>query len=562
MSQAREIQVAQGYVTLPNTQADMLRPTSSELPSAWAARLSDWVSDTTDRGYRKKIGQFFTPLEVARFMAKLATPRPRLRILEPGCGTGVLSCALIESICDSGLAKEIELVAYDRDPRMVHVANFTLRRVQRLCRLKQVSMAYKVYEQDFTERANARQNGLSNNTDIQDDLFDIVICNPPYLALKKNGSYANTANSIGAGTSNTYALFMMLSAYMLSEKGQLIFITPRSFCSGQYFARFRTEFFRIMRPAHLHIFDSRSDAFSKDSVLQENIVLKAIREGRSNSLSSVQTVTVSSSDGKRDILQLKSRGVPLDVVVDTRSPIMPLRIPATQEDEKIVEIVDAWPRRIGNIGLHVSTGPVVAYRASKYLHNHEDISASSRLAPLLWGHHVTPMSVRWPIENGRNKPQAISIEAEKERMLVRTATYVLVRRFSAKEDAARLIAAVMTSEMFARYKHIGLENHLNYIYRTSSELSIDEATGIALLLNSSLMDRYFRILNGNTQVSASELKSFPLPSHESVVSLGKAWLEAESKQKPCVIDRLLTEILGVPLNGTLIPNGGKDARLR
>lgn len=546
MSQAREILVAQGHVALPKAQADPLRPNSSELPSAWAARLSEWVAETTDREYRKNIGQFFTPLEVARFMSKLAEPRERVRMLEPGCGTGVLSCALIEAICDSGKCKEIELVAYDRDPRMVHIANFTLRRAQRLCHLKQVSMKYKVFEQDFTDRANAKQKGLSNSTDIQEDLFDIVICNPPYLALKKNGTYADAANSIGAGTSNTYALFMMLSAYMLREEGHLIFITPRSFCSGQYFARFRTEFFRIMRPAHLHIFDSRSDAFSKDSVLQENIVLKAIKEGRSNSLSSAQTVTVSSSDGKSDILQLKSREVPLDIVVDTRSPIMPLRIPSTQEDEKVVEIVDAWPRRLGNVGLHVSTGPVVAYRASKYLYKHDNISESSRLAPLLWGHHVTPMSVKWPIENGRNKPQAISIEAEKERLLIRNATYVLVRRFSAKEDAARLIAAVITAEMFSLYKRIGLENHLNYIYRTSSEFAIEEATGIALLLNSSLMDRYFRILNGNTQVSASELRSFPLPSHEKVIRLGQKWLDSSSKHELSNIDCVVQQVLEIP----------------
>ena len=68
---------------------------------------------------------------------------------------------------------------------------------------------------------------------------------------------------------------------------------------------------------------------------------------------------------------------------------------------------------------------------------------------------------------------------------------------------------------------MGLENHLNYIHRPGGQLSDDETLGLAALYNSHLLDTYFRTINGNTQVSATELRSIPLPAHEIIVALGQ-----------------------------------------
>lgn len=95
-------------------------------------------------------------------------------------------------------------------------------------------------------------------------------------------------------------------------------------------------------------------------------------------------------------------------------------------------------------------------------------------------------------------------------ILVANRIYVLMRRFSAKEEARRLVAA----PYFARTTNatmLGLENHLNYVYRPNGALTDDETLGLAALFSSSLLDTYFRISNGNTQVSATELRAMPLP---------------------------------------------------
>ena len=58
---------------------------------------------------------------------------------------------------------------------------------------------------------------------------------------------------------------------------------------------------------------------------------------------------------------------------------------------------------------------------------------------------------------------------------------------------------------------LGLENHVNFVHRLGGEMSPREAMGLAALLNSELIDAYFRISSGNTQVSATELRALPLP---------------------------------------------------
>jgi adenine-specific DNA-methyltransferase len=88
--------------------------------------------------------------------------------------------------------------------------------------------------------------------------------------------------------------------------------------------------------------------------------------------------------------------------------------------------------------------------------------------------------------------------------------YVLLRRFSTKEDVRRIVAAPILQDQF-KSDVIGIENHLNYIYHRVGTLSEDEAFGLAAILNCSLIDTYFRTFNGNTQVSATELRQMPLP---------------------------------------------------
>jgi adenine-specific DNA-methyltransferase len=146
-----------------------------------------------------------------------------------------------------------------------------------------------------------------------------------------------------------------------------------------------------------------------------------------------------------------------------------------------------------------------------------------KFVPLIWLHNVECMKIKWPLINGsKGKPKGQYImDSEKSlSRLVPNMNYVLLRRFSTKDDKRRLIAAPYIRNENENGR-IGIENHLNYIYGISRELSEHEAIGLSALLNSHLFDLFFRTFNGNINVSATELREFPLPEMKLIRQIGK-----------------------------------------
>ena len=215
-----------------------------------------------------------------------------------------------------------------------------------------------------------------------------------------------------------------------------------------------------------------------------------------------------------------------------------LRLPVCDEDEAALALVDSWPSSLRRLGLNISTGPVVPFRATELITKEGNVPASH--VPLLWMNHVRAMKATWPLD--RHKSEYIK-RIGAEALLVPNRNYVLIRRFSAKEEARRLTAAPYIATDFA-IPEIGLENHLNYIHRPGGTLSEDEAWGLAALYNSRLLDTWFRAVNGNTQVSATELRAMPLPASETIITLGQ---RVKHLADPRVgLDELVVGMVAVP----------------
>lgn len=183
----------------------------------------------------------------------------------------------------------------------------------------------------------------------------------------------------------------------------------------------------------------------------------------------------------------------------------------------MLELFQTWTGNIAKYNIKISTGPVVAFRARDYLReNFEKVSV--QLVPLFWLHNVKQMILEWPIVKPK-KEQYISIEEKSMPLLIQNKNYILLRRFSSKDDKNRLIAAPYFCN-FIKADFIGVENKVNYIYRPKGHLERNEVVGLCALLNSSLFDSYFRIFNGNVNVSATELKEMSLPPLETIQEIG------------------------------------------
>jgi len=68
--------------------------------------------------------------------------------------------------------------------------------------------------------------------------------------------------------------------------------------------------------------------------------------------------------------------------------------------------------------------------------------------------------------------------------------------------------------------YVGFENHLNYYHQNGRGLPADLAKGLALYLNSTIVDQYFRLFSGHTQVNATDLRKIPYPTREQLARLG------------------------------------------
>ena len=354
--------------------------------------------------------------------------------------------------------------------------------------------------------------------------FDYAIANPPYFKM-------SPSDGRGGNAPNIYARFMEIAARLLHRGGQFIFIVPRSFASGLYFKRFRKSFHASMSLESIHVFDSRRDAFKDQGVLQENIIVKYRKQRRRPAV-----VMVSSSSGAHDLDNRRHHLVPYSLLLQPGDPLAVLHLPASADDLQVLRGCGEWTSSLHDYGLEISTGPVIPFRATEELVSKPNGEA---LVPLLWMQHVRATGVSWPLGNGFRKQEYIRAAAP-EKLLVPNRTYILLRRFSAKEEERRLTAAIL-KEGALPGAVIGLENHLNFIHRPAGFIDMEEATGLAALLNSSLLDRYFRIVNGNTQVNATEIRAMPLPQWALTVEIGRRLTRESSR----AVDEVVKEVLGV-----------------
>jgi adenine-specific DNA-methyltransferase len=494
-----------------------------ERPSKIADELGTGYSHSANDDHKKLLGQYLTPLDIADFMAGLVSSKlgKHVDILDPGIGSGVLSCSLIEKlVSDHKQISSIKLVAYETDQALLPIIQKVLENLKKWTKHQSVDFNYDIRLKDFVlEKAFVLDDDPSLfrpvNLDKDEERFDIIISNPPYFKISKDDPRARAAARVVYGQPNIYALFMAISARLLKPQGELIFITPRSYASGPYFRSFREFFFSEIIPLQFHLFESRTEAFDRDAILQENIILHAKRNGKKHDDAKI---IISISNGSRDLKNPKQRKLPLKRVIDLSSINKVVFLPMTENDDRILSIVDSWDGSLHSYEMEISTGKVVPFRATEYLSASGDLSNGE--APLIWMNSIRNFDVVWPFDR-KSKPQYIRISDDTMPLLNNNGNYVLLRRFSAKEEHRRLNSSPFLKDKLP-CRFVAFENHVNYVHRPHGKISKAEAIGISAILNSVYLDTYFRVSNGNTQVSATEIRDMPLPDISTIKHLGEA----------------------------------------
>jgi adenine-specific DNA-methyltransferase len=172
-------------------------------------------------------------------------------------------------------------------------------------------------------------------------------------------------------------------------------------------------------------------------VLQENIIFHGVRNTRQNG-----TVTISTSKGPAfDAVQMRS--VPFQEVVVPDDSDAFIHLIESDNGRRIAENMARFNSTLAELGLEVSTGRVVDFRAREFLRQDPEPAT----VPLIYPCHFGNGFVRWPLPNAK-KPNAIVSSDDTEDLLVPAGCYVLTKRFTAKEERRRIVGKPGTATIY------------------------------------------------------------------------------------------------------------------
>ena len=458
-------------------------------------RTKNFVSSVS-KTERKRYGQFFTSEKTAQYMAqmfKFDLSKPEISLLDTGAGTGILSAAVVWRLSQLGYQGKITLGCYENDPQVIPVLIENLNYLQ-----KHANLTYKVYTENYIT-SQPFGDVLSLFDEPTKYKYNYIIGNPPYLKVPKDAPEALHMNQVCYGAPNLYFLFWAMSIDNLEKDGELVYIVPRSWTSGAYFEHFRQYLFKNAALQAVHLFVSRNKVFSDESVLQETMIVKIKKTDQKP-----KTIDISSCS-TAVFNDLTCFQVPYSTVVAHNQYVF---LPTNKEEAAILARINGFPDTLKSLQIPMHTGLVVDFREREALKDDDE----PETYPLFYSSHISKDGqIVWPVGKAGEY-----IQTDRSGLLQANSNYVFVKRFTSKEEPRRLQCGIYLSKHYPKYKYISTQNKINFIECPS----LDLLYGVYALLNSTIYDQYYRILNGSTQVNSTEVNAMPIPSASTISKIG------------------------------------------
>lgn len=439
----------------------------------------------------------------------------KIKLLDPGAGIGTLSCSFMERIVkEKWNTPDIHISAYDIDEDVRDVLRKNI--ASSSSAFKKAD--YEIFSEDFLEKTSFEYTWDINET------YTHVIMNPPYKKILTNSKERLSARAFGLETVNLYSAFMGAAISLTEDNGYIVAIVPRSFCNGVYYKPFREFILKNCAIKHIHLFESRDKAFKDEEVLQENIIIMLQKNAEQGNVK----VSYCNDDS---FAGLSEFDIPFNQILHGNDSEKYFNIPTKQRfgNENFTVYSN-----LKDLGIKVSTGPIVDFRMKEFLL--KDFAEKS--VPLVYSVHLKKHRLSWPQES--KKPNAILESAEVKKQLFPKGFYVLVKRFSTKEEKKRVVASLITPDDFIN-SGIAFENHLNVFHADKNTLSENIAYGLVCWLNSTYIDEKFRLFSGHTQVNATDLRNLPYPGLKDLEKIGER-LKSEKEWSQIVFDELSKDV--------------------
>ena len=502
----------------------------TEISGQTSDALKKLVNNKLKDETKAELGQFMTPASTATFMASLfPTPKSnKIYLLDPGAGVGSLTSSFLSCTKEWDTVDEVRVDAYEVDKIMLQDLEKNIKSCKAKTEKSNLHLVFKIFNEDFIFGASDQILSSESMGALEDQKYTHCIMNPPYKKISSSSRHRKSLRSVGIKTVNLYSGFVALSLSLLKTNGYLVAIIPRSFCNGPYYKPFREYVLKYSALKHIHLFATRNKAFKEDNVLQENVIIMLQKSGEQGAV----TISTSTDDSFSDLINTT---YPFRQIVNPNDKDFFIHIPLSEKIDFISESKSICSS-LSDIGIQVSTGPVVDFRLKEHLRKMPEKGS----VPLLYPSHFSSIRTMWPLENGK-KPNAIEYNDKTKKWLFPNGSYTVVRRFSSKEQKRRIVASDVCPEQFKETDFLGFENHLNVFHVDKKGISEALAKGLAVFLNSTAVDDNFRRFSGHTQVNATDLRMMKYPNRKILTRLGE-WAKQQDYITIDMIDEQLERI--------------------
>lgn len=453
---------------------------------------------------RSDFGAYYTPPALCERLLDIATESgvdwQTARVLDPACGGGAFLSPVARRMaeglrdCSARIAlKNIlnRLRGFELDPFAAWMSHVFLEvTLQPLCRAAGSRLPIVVEICD----------SLSRNLD--GDSYDLVVGNPPYGRVTLSSELRERYRRSLYGHANLYGVFTDLALRLTRPGGVIAYVTPTSFLAGEYYKALRGLLVCEAPPASIDFVNERKGVFA--DVLQETLLAVYRRGGRAGT---AQIHFISSAPGG---------GIRVTAAGSFRLPKhsdQPWLVPRTKSHQQLVRAAQTMPHRLEDYGYKVSTGPLVWNRHRPSLRDH----AGKDRYPLIWAESIRSDGT-FEFRAAKRNHKPFFEPTPGERWVVTDFPCVLLQRTTAKEQPRRLIAAELPQSFLDTHHAVVIENHLNMIRANGRPAQVSPAA-LAALLNTDVVDRLFRCINGSVAVSAFELEALPLPSPKNMAKI-------------------------------------------
>ncbi len=477
---------------------------------------------------KKQLGQYATPLNIVKYILKSVNYISSKNILikkliDPACGSGAFLVEAVRIYLNTLKKTNMSpgkwypmvitaIAGVDIDPKACFFARLNLSMLLAPSILEFVAKngiekiePLPVYCADTLESIALEARGekpLYDGLNISlRKQFDFVVGNPPYFKIRGlSKNLRNTFSDSIYGHPNAYGLFIHAGIEMLNTKGKLGFIIPRSMLSGLYFKNLRNFIERKTSLKKITCISERKKVFN--DVLHGTMIISLARDRKHKeevNISCVQSLNERNNQHNKITINR-------DNIIQHLNGTTVWFVANSLETYKIINrIIKKHPLLSSNdINYQAKTGQIVWNRVKPLL---TEIAKPDTL-PLVWATDIGKFSFSFN-RIGASRPCFLKVIPKTANLVVKGLS-ILIQRITADEQPSRMVACI--PDGFCKRETDGyfVENHLNVIQPKTKKPKVDLYFMLGVL-NSEIVDFFFRAMNGNTQVSATELNLLPIP---------------------------------------------------